>query len=290
MSRCIDQRFLLERNLLFTGNTKPRQAWIEERMLMLADVFAIDLLSYAIMDNHTHSVLHVNQALMKQWSNVEILKRWSKIGQIPVLCQLYVHREWRDKLSDGELMMVLEQVAIYRRKLTDISCFMSKLNSYISHRANKEDGRKGHFWEGRFKSQALLDANSVYRCMAYVDLNPLRAGKCSMIRNSNYTSIIWRLKRSVDLRETLLKPIRNDYRYLMSSVVDNVSVHEYMEYMESALNLRNSGFDSFTQSESNWIVTLFDFEEIYNLSAGPPELVASFEAEVRTNSKRSKTA
>lgn len=68
------------------------------------------------------------------------------------------------------------------------------LNEYIARQANKEDGCIGHFWEGRFKSQALLDESALAACMAYVDLNPERACLAETPEESAHTSIHKRLQ------------------------------------------------------------------------------------------------
>ena len=56
-----------------------------------------------------------------------------------------------------------------------LSRFMHRLANVFAKRFNAARDRKGHLWEGRFVS-TIVEARSYFlRCMAYIDLNPVRA-------------------------------------------------------------------------------------------------------------------
>jgi REP element-mobilizing transposase RayT len=60
VSRCVRRSFLCGVDPYSGQSYEHRRAWVEERLLYLCSVFAIDICAYAVMSNHVHLVLHVD--------------------------------------------------------------------------------------------------------------------------------------------------------------------------------------------------------------------------------------
>lgn len=189
VSRCVRRAYLCGEDNQTGRSYEHRRQWVEDRLLYLAEVFCIDVCAYAVMSNHTHVVLRINKQKADSLSVKEIIRRWHRLYKGMLLSQRYIDPVQSTTLSEAEIQTVHSLAEIYRKRLYDISWFMRLLNEYIARRANKEDECTGHFWEGRFKSQALLDETSLAACMAYVDLNPVRACLANTPESSAHTSI-----------------------------------------------------------------------------------------------------
>lgn len=186
ISRCVRRAFLCGKDSHTGFDFEHRRQWIVDRIKLLCSVFAVDLCAYAIMSNHYHVVLRINVDQVKHWSDQEVARRWMQLFSGPLLMHQYLRNTG---LGEHELENVADLFATWRRRLSDLSWFMRCLNEPIARMANSEDHCSGRFWEGRFKSQALLDARAVLACMAYVDLNPIRAAMAKTPEQSDYTSI-----------------------------------------------------------------------------------------------------
>ncbi|MCF6437005.1 transposase [Pseudoalteromonas sp. MMG022] len=186
VSRCVRRAFLCGEDK-FTGKSyEHRRGWVEERLLFLTEVFCIDVCAYAVMSNHTHVVLYVDDKKAQRLSDRAVLIRWHKLFKGSILSHKYLQGE---RLDEGQRFFLNKEVTEYRNRLSSISWFMRVLNEGIARQANREDNCTGRFWEGRFKSQALLDEAALMTCMAYVDLNPIRAKIAKTPEESNHTSI-----------------------------------------------------------------------------------------------------
>ncbi len=143
------------------------------------------------MSNHCHTILKINAPLAQSWSDEEVIQRCEQLFLIPTLVERYLNGLCH---SDAEKNKAKETISLFRERLMDISWFMRCLNEYIARKANVEDQCTGRFWEGRFKSQALLDEQAILSCMVYVDLNLIRAELCDTLDQSDYTSIQQRIE------------------------------------------------------------------------------------------------
>jgi len=184
MTRCVRRAFLCGEDHYSGKNFDHRKEWVRDRLRFLSSVFAIDVCAYAVMSNHLHLVLHVDAERAEAWSEAETVTRYTTLYPM-------AERRWEAKLSQAERKKLLSE---WRERLTSISWMMRALSEFIACKANREEGTRGRFWEGRFKSQALLDDAGLLTCMAYVDLNPVRAGLAKTLEASDFTSIQERLQ------------------------------------------------------------------------------------------------
>jgi REP element-mobilizing transposase RayT len=187
----------------------------------------MDVCAYAVMSNHYHVVLHVNKDMAMSWDMPTLFKRWQQLFSLPTLVEHYLQQ---DSLDPALLEVVERYAETYRQRLMNISWFMRALNEPIARMANQEDGCTGRFWEGRFTSQALLDDAAVIACMAYVDLNPVRAVMAETPESSEYTSIKARIS-APEIAEKLLPFLTtsNDYKI---NRPDSVLPFGWADYLE----------------------------------------------------------
>ncbi|MEW8051438.1 MAG: transposase [Candidatus Thiodiazotropha sp.] len=198
VSRCVRRAFLCGVDSCTGKSYEHRRQWIVDRMKLLAKLFSIDICAYAVMSNHYHVILHVDITRASEWNEQDIIERWERLFSLPVIVQRYISKE---TITSAERDAVSALIAKWHMRLQDISWFMRCLNEPIARQANREDSCTGRYWEGRYKSQALLDEKALAACMAYVDLNPVRAGLTETPEQSEYTSIAERtsmLKQGLD--------------------------------------------------------------------------------------------
>ncbi|GLO63234.1 transposase [Vibrio sp. MACH09] len=190
VSRCVRRTFLCGYDDYSKRDFEHRRGWIESRIKMLSQIYCIDICAYAVMSNHYHLVVHINKSQALKLNELEVVELWSKMHSLPVLIQRWLKQELK---GEAEHTVVQEIIQTWRERLYSLSWFMRELNFDIALKANQEENCKGHFWESRYKSQALLDEKALLAAMAYTDLNPIRAGMADTPEHSDYTSVKERL-------------------------------------------------------------------------------------------------
>lgn len=183
--RCVRRAFLCGSDPLTGKSHEHRRQWIRDRLELLASVFAIDCLTFAVMNNHLHLILRSRPDVVRQWSDEQVAGRWLR---------LFPRRRQGDgqpaNPTEPELNMILNdprRLGEIRNRLSDISWWMRCTAETIARQANREEGCTGRFWEGRYKAQMILDEASLLACTMYVDLNPVRAAMAETPEESTFT-------------------------------------------------------------------------------------------------------
>ncbi len=119
--------------------------------------------AFCIMGNHYHIVLKFD--VPRKLTKEELMQR---------ALMLYPNSKKYLKVWNEKKWEVFEE------RLFNLSELMRNIQSAFATWYNKTFKRHGTFWADRFKSVLLGDEQAVLDCMLYVELNPVRAGLCSL--------------------------------------------------------------------------------------------------------------
>ncbi|MCF8037857.1 MAG: hypothetical protein K9K79_00935 [Desulfohalobiaceae bacterium] len=121
----------------------------------LSILYCVDVLGFAILGNHFHLVARMYPE--DTVSDQEVIKRYQKFYG-------------NEKFIGGE------QVEEVRKRLCSLAAYVKDIKQGFTFYYNKKYRRQGFFWGGRFKSLIVEDGPTLVNLLAYVDLNPIRAG------------------------------------------------------------------------------------------------------------------
>ena len=106
-------------------------------------LYCVDVLGFALMGNHFHLVVRMYPE--DEVSEEEVIKRYKEYYEV-------------------------------RKRLCSLAAYVKDIKQGFTRYYNKKYNRKGYFWGDRFKFMIVEDGRTLVNLLAYVDLNPIRAG------------------------------------------------------------------------------------------------------------------
>jgi len=285
-NRCVRRTFLCGVDETTGKDYSYRKDWLEKRMFELCEIFSVDIYAFAILDNHYHIVLHLNPLAPLDWSDNDIAERWLSAFSGRLSEPRFTKQR---ELKKQAILADKTKLKKYRKRLGSLSWFMGRLNEPLAKQSNQEENCTGSFWEGRYSSQALLDEAAIFSCMAYVDLNPVRAKITQTLEDSKHTSIKKRLdeikQTNPEDSQTLLDSEISELSNKTSSKALPMTLKSYLELVEwTGRNIVHpnkaampkhisSCLEQLNLQQIHWLKQLENFEQHYCHVVGPIELI-----------------
>ena len=204
ISRCVRRAFLLGEGT--DGGTGDRKEWIEQRLKELDSIFAVSVGGFSVMDNHLHLLLRIDPEVAQNWSDGEVVERWHRLYPPRGTDRKPLPPEKRKELV-AKLLADPKWLQATRERLCSLGWFMKCLKEPLSRLVNKAEKCTGAFFEGRYKSIAVLDEEALLAVCAYIDLNPVAAGIATKPEDSPHTSCkarvdhVHRMGREADVQK-----------------------------------------------------------------------------------------
>ena len=142
----------------------------------LSRLYFAEIIGFCIMGNHFHLLTRMH--LGSEYTDEEIKERYKRFFEGGEDEEDNKDRE----LTDG-------QVAFFRAKWEDLSEFIKDIKQGFSRFYNKRHNRRGFFWAERFKSVIVDEGETLINCLAYIDLNPIRAEMVEKPEQYRWSSI-----------------------------------------------------------------------------------------------------
>ena len=158
-------------NKAFLFGDAKRKGRVLDFLRRSAEFSGVDVVTYALMDNHIHLCVRVPER--RDAGAGEVVRRvgvlYGSRRREALERNLSVLRR-EGMLDDAEA--VLER---YRRRMGDLSEFMKTFKQRVSQWYNGETGHEGTLWEGRFKSVLIEGGEYLRAVVNYIHMNPVRA-------------------------------------------------------------------------------------------------------------------
>ena len=176
---------------------------------------------------------------------LKIIKRYSSIYFVKVIgfvimsnhFHLLIKMESGDTYKDEDLEARIKafygrdelnvwSLSDYRKKLSDISEYVKSIKQSFSCWYNRVNDRTGYFWGDRFKSVLIERGECLLNCLAYIDLNSIRAGIVKRPEDYRWSSIGFRVKSNN----------RNKFLSFEGVFEDDNSLRDFLRYREFLYN------------------------------------------------------
>ena len=136
-------------------------------------LYFTEILGFCLMGNHFH--LLVKMIPENRFTDEDIQKRFKAY---------YGNSR---EFAEG-------QIIYWREKLSSLSEFMREIKVSFARYYNRRHNRRGYFWGDRFKSVIVDKGETLVNCLAYIDLNPMRAGLVDRPEDYRWNSLGYHLQ------------------------------------------------------------------------------------------------
>jgi len=181
-------------------------------------LYFTEIPGFCLMGNHFH--LLVKMQPQSDFSNENIKTR----------CERFYEKDYR--FPEGKR-------SHFRAKLASLSEFVSDIKVNFTRHYNRQHNRRGFFWDSRFKSVIVESGEPLMNCLAYIDLNPLRAGIVQKPEEYRWSSLGYHVQTGN--KDNFLSTDFGLKEFNLRSKKEMVRRYRRYIYEAGSIDLRNKG-------------------------------------------------